>query len=157
MLLLSYLLTPVFFFFFGLNLGIFHFVQVTAFYVFGKKAHAKTVAWLNFCLMSCLYILGTRIRFSGFRPLPTNRPVLFISNHQSMWDIPPIIWKVRKNYPKFIAKASLSRFIPSISFNLQKGPMKVLGYFIFRFNALKLQAPSNTEPLDARGVAAFWS
>lgn len=118
---LSYILTPVFFFFFGLNLGVFHIIQVIARNIFGPKAHDKTVALLNFFLMKCTGILGTRVRFNGFENIPTDRPLLIISNHQSMWDIPPVIWKMRKNHPKYIAKASLARFIPSISYNLRYG------------------------------------
>lgn len=118
---LSYLLTPVFFLFFGLTLVVFQPVQVIARSVFGPSAHDKTVSALNYCLMRCLMILGTHLYFSGFRSLPADKPVLVISNHQSMWDIPPVIWKIRKNHPKYIAKASLARFIPSISYNLKYG------------------------------------
>lgn len=119
--ILSYILTPIFFLFFGLTLGLFHIVQVIARNIFGPKAHDKSVAILNFCLMKCTAILGTRVRFKGFDNVPTNQALLIISNHQSMWDIPPVIWKMRKNRPKYIAKASLARFIPSISYNLKYG------------------------------------
>lgn len=118
---LSYLLTPIFFFFFGLCLGVFHIVQVVTRNVFGPNAHDKTVAALNLCLTRCLHLLGTRISFKKFRPLPIDKPVLVISNHQSMWDIPPVIWKLRKKHTKYIAKASLAKNIPSISYNLKYG------------------------------------
>ncbi len=68
-----------------------------------------------------MFILGTRIRFKGFDQKLDQVPTLFVSNHQSMWDIPPIMWKLRKWRIKYIAKASLSRFIPSISYNLRHG------------------------------------
>lgn len=119
--LLSYILTPLFFLFFGLCLVVFQPIQVITRNVFGAKAHDKSVAVLNYCLMSCLLILGTRLTFKNFRPLPINEPILVISNHQSMWDIPPIIWKLRKNRTKYIAKASLAKNIPSISYNLKYG------------------------------------
>ncbi len=38
-----------------------------------------------------------------------------------MWDIPPIIWYLRKYHPKFISKIELGKGIPSISFNLKHG------------------------------------
>lgn len=120
-MVLSYLLTPVFFLFFGLTLVVFQPVQVIARTLFGPTAHDKTVSALNYCLMRCLAILGTRLHFANFRALPTDKPILIISNHQSMWDIPPVIWKIRKKRPKYIAKASLARFIPSISYNLKYG------------------------------------
>jgi 1-acyl-sn-glycerol-3-phosphate acyltransferase len=118
---LSYLLTPLFYLFFGLILVIFQPIQVVTRTVFGAKAHDKTVGSLNFWITKCLLILGTSISFRQFRTIPTTAPVLIISNHQSMWDISPIIWKLSKNRTKYIAKASLARFIPSISYNLKYG------------------------------------
>lgn len=38
-----------------------------------------------------------------------------------MWDIPPIIWFLRRYHPKFISKAELGKGIPSISYNLRHG------------------------------------
>lgn len=58
-------------------------------------------------------------KYINFQKIPYDKPVLFISNHQSMWDIPPIMWKYRKNRPKFIAKKELGGIIPSVSFYLK--------------------------------------
>ena len=119
---LSFLLTPIFFFFFGLTLGIFHIIQLITLNLFGHKWHDKSVVWLNFWLTKCLHILGTSIRFEGFdQRLEDDQPKLFISNHQSMWDISPVMWKLGKWRIKYIAKASLAKFIPSISYNLKHG------------------------------------
>lgn len=120
-MVISYILTPLFFLFFGLSLAVFQPVQVITRNLFGAKAHDKTVGALNFCLTSCLLILGTRIKYKNFRKLPIDKPVLVISNHQSMWDISPVIWKLRKKRTKYIAKASLAKYIPSISYNLKYG------------------------------------
>ncbi len=38
-----------------------------------------------------------------------------------MYDIPAIIWYLRKFHPKFISKKELGRGIPSVSFNLRHG------------------------------------
>jgi 1-acyl-sn-glycerol-3-phosphate acyltransferase len=38
-----------------------------------------------------------------------------------MYDIPPIIWHLRKYHPKFVSKKELGRGIPSVSFNLRHG------------------------------------
>ena len=75
----------------------------------------------NLVMMKSLWILGTTYNFKGFKKLPLDRPIVFLSNHQSMWDIPPLMWKFRKHHPKFIAKKELSRFIPSVSFNVNFG------------------------------------
>lgn len=88
---------------------------------FWSKSARQNGGEFKFWITKCLHILGTSISFRQFRTIPTTAPVLIISNHQSMWDISPIIWKLSKNRTKYIAKASLARFIPSISYNLKYG------------------------------------
>lgn len=44
-----------------------------------------------------------------------------MANHQSMYDIPPIIWYMRNFHAKFISKQELGKGIPSVSFNLRHG------------------------------------
>ena len=81
----------------------------------------RMTSWFNLLLMRSLIILGVRFKFKGFKKLPKDQPIVFLSNHQSMWDIPPLMWKFRSHHPKFIAKKELSRFIPSVSFNINFG------------------------------------
>ncbi len=119
--ILSYLLTPIFHLYFLMMLLVFHPVQVIALQLFGDPARKKAVDILNLCLMNGLYLLGCRITFTGFEKIPENRPIIIISNHQSMYDIPSVIWGFRKYYPKFISKIELSRNLPSISHNLKHG------------------------------------
>jgi 1-acyl-sn-glycerol-3-phosphate acyltransferase len=38
-----------------------------------------------------------------------------------MHDIPPVIWFLRKNHPKFVSKKELGKGIPSVSYNLRHG------------------------------------
>lgn len=119
--ILSYILTPIYFFCFGLTLVIFHPIQWFCLKVFGYQAHKVSVVWLQFFLMRCLNILGTRFSFKNEFDIPTNRPLIIVANHQSMYDIPPIIWYMRKHHPKFISKKELGKGIPSVSFNLRHG------------------------------------
>ena len=119
--LLSAILTPIFFLVFGLILALFHPIQVIARNIFGAKSHDKTVFVLNFWLMKALHILGVRYSFRNFKKLPKDVPVIIICNHQSMWDIPTLIWKFRAHRPKFVAKKELAKGIPSISYNLRNG------------------------------------
>lgn len=44
-----------------------------------------------------------------------------MANHQSLYDIPPLIWFLRKYHAKFISKIELTKGIPSISYNLKNG------------------------------------
>lgn len=76
---------------------------------------------MNILIIKSLLILGTKISFRCFEKLPKERPIILISNHQSMFDIPPIIWGFRHHHPKFIAKIELGKGIPSVSYNLRHG------------------------------------
>ncbi len=53
--------------------------------------------------------------------IPSYKPVLFVANHQSTYDVPPIIWHLRKHHIKFVSKKELGKGIPSVSFNLRHG------------------------------------
>ena len=119
--ILSYILTPLFHLYYGILLIIFHIAQVISLNLFGDKARRKVIDGFNFCLVGGLYILGSRIKFSGFEKVPDNRPVIIVSNHQSMYDIPAVGYGFRKQYPKFISKLELAKNIPSVSYNLKHG------------------------------------
>lgn len=119
--ILGYIFSPIHYLVFALFLAIFHPIQWLSLKLGGYKAHKVSVDLLNFFLMSSLYILGTRISFTNLQKLPSNRPIIFIANHQSLYEIPPLIWYLRKYHAKFISKIELTQGIPSISFNLKYG------------------------------------
>ena len=87
----------------------------------GYQPHKITVDWLNFFLMRCLNILGTQIHFYNDYDFNKNNAHIIVANHQSMYDIPPIIWCLRQLHPKFISKIELGKGIPSVSYNLKYG------------------------------------
>jgi 1-acyl-sn-glycerol-3-phosphate acyltransferase len=118
--IIDYLLSTLYLLHFGLSLLIFHVAQVIALNVFGKKAHAKVVDYLNFSLTYGLFLTGSSVTFKNQAVIPDNRPVIFIANHQSTFDIPAIIWFLRKRHPLFVSKIELAKGIPSISYNLRK-------------------------------------
>ncbi|WP_460220548.1 lysophospholipid acyltransferase family protein [Psychroserpens sp. MEBiC05023] len=119
--LLAYPLTVIYFIVFGMTLLFFHPIQWFCFNVFGYQAHKKSVDALQFCLMRCLNILGTRFTWNSQFEIPKNQPLLIVSNHQSMYDISPIMWYMRKHHVKFVAKKELGKGIPSVSYNLRYG------------------------------------
>jgi 1-acyl-sn-glycerol-3-phosphate acyltransferase len=119
--LLSYPVSAVYLFFFGLTLVIFHPVQWLCLNLFGYEAHKRSVSLLNLCLIRCTHILGTRYQVKALAPMPDKGPLIIVANHQSMYDIPPIIWHLRKYHPKFVSKKELGHGIPSVSFNLRHG------------------------------------
>jgi len=118
---LGYILSPIFLLVFGLLLGIFHPIQVVCWKVLGYPAQKRAVEIMNYLIIKSLIILGSRVKFKGFEKLPKDCPLIIVSNHQSQYDIPPIVWGFRKHYPKFISKIQLEKGIPSISYNLRKG------------------------------------
>lgn len=121
MKILSYIISPIFILVFFLLLVIFHPLQWISLNVFGPKAHDKVVAALNFFLVKSLLILGVPIRLINKHTLPEDTSLIFVSNHQSTFDIPPIGWFFRKYHPKFVAKIELGKGIPSVSYNLRHG------------------------------------
>ena len=118
---LAYPLSALYLILFGCTLLIFHPIQWVCFNWFGYEAHRKSVALLNLCLIRCTHILGTRYSFKNAHNIPTDRPAIIVLNHQSMHDIPPVIWFMRKHHPKFVSKMELGKGIPSVSYNLRHG------------------------------------
>ncbi|NER09785.1 1-acyl-sn-glycerol-3-phosphate acyltransferase [Muriicola jejuensis] len=119
--ILAYPLTILYFLIFGIILLVFHPIQWICLKGFGYNAHKKSVSILNLVLIWCTYILGTRYTFINKNKIPENKPLIIVSNHQSMNDIPPIIWHMRQHHPKFVSKIELGKGIPSVSFNLRHG------------------------------------
>ncbi|WP_353720975.1 lysophospholipid acyltransferase family protein [Dyadobacter sp. 676] len=118
--ILDYFLSILYLIHFGLTLLVFHVIQVIAFNVFGKQAHKVSVDWLNFSLTFGLYLTGASIKLKNLAQLPDNRPIIFVANHQSSYDISPIYWFMRKYNPRFVSKIELAKGVPSISYNLRK-------------------------------------
>jgi 1-acyl-sn-glycerol-3-phosphate acyltransferase len=119
--LLGYILSPLAIIAFFLVLVIFQPIQWVCFRFFGYAAHKRVVDVLNLCLYSTFYVIGDTVTFINNQNLPTGRPMIFISNHQSLLDIPPLIYHLRKYHAKFISKVELTKGIPSISYNLKHG------------------------------------
>src|SRR5690554_3628208 len=118
---IAYVLTPVFYLVFALLLLIFHPIQWVSLKLGGYGPHKKSVDVLNFFLTASYYLLGNSVTWINKYSLPIDRPIIFVANHQSMFDIPPLIYYLRKHHAKFISKIELTRGIPSISFNLLHG------------------------------------
>ncbi|WP_242131098.1 lysophospholipid acyltransferase family protein [Aestuariivivens marinum] len=119
--LLSYPLTSIYYLLFGLTLVFFHPIQWFCFNIFGYKAHKVSVDILQFCLLKCTHILGTRFTFNNPHKISTGQPLIIVANHQSLYDISPIMWYMRKHHTKFISKEELGKGIPSVSYNLRHG------------------------------------
>ncbi len=121
MKIISYFLSVIFAITFFLILLILHPIQWICFNVFGYKAHKWSVDTLNWFLVKSLLCLGITVKFINKQTIPENTTIIFAANHQSMFDIPPLIWYLRKHHPKFVSKIELGKGIPSISYNLKHG------------------------------------
>jgi 1-acyl-sn-glycerol-3-phosphate acyltransferase len=79
-----------------------------------RLAHgcARTWAWL------ILATTGVNVSVRGLERVPRGQPFLFLSNHQSIYDIPVIFWYVPFDL-RIIAKESLGTF-PFIGWHLRR-------------------------------------
>lgn len=77
---------------------------------------------LNFFLTYSTLLLFNIPRLKNRFKLPKGRSIIFVSNHQSTFDIPGLVFFFRKYHGKFISKIELVKAnLPSISFNLKHG------------------------------------
>lgn len=119
--LLGYIFSPIHYLAFLIFLMIFHPIQWLSLKIGGYSAHKRSVDILNFFLVSTYYLIGCRVSFRNPYKLPENRSIVFVANHQSMFDVPAMIWFFRKYHMKFVSKIELTKGIPSVSFNLKYG------------------------------------
>lgn len=117
----SYPISVIYYLLFGSFLCVFHPIQWICFNWIGYEAHKKSVSILNFFLVRTTHLLGTTYDFQDRDKLPIGVPLIIVANHQSLYDIPPIIWFMRDWHPKFISKKELGKGIPSVSYNLRHG------------------------------------
>lgn len=106
---------------FILYLCIFHVIQVVALRIFGYEAHKKSVDALNFFLLSVVYVLFSSAKIDFKTELPTGKPLIFVANHQGIFDIMTMGWFLRRFHPKYVSKIELGKNIPSVAFNLKYG------------------------------------
>ncbi len=80
----------------------------------GRVAHhcARIWAWL------ILATTGVDVTITGLERVPRNKPYVFISNHQSIYDIPVLFWYLPFQL-RILAKASLGRF-PFLGWHLAR-------------------------------------
>ena len=76
---------------------------------------------MNFFLLRCTNLVGTTYTFENRDLIPKNVPLIFVSNHQSLYDIVAMIWYLRRFHCKFVSKMELGKGIPSVSYNLRHG------------------------------------
>jgi 1-acyl-sn-glycerol-3-phosphate acyltransferase len=106
---------------FGLTLVVFDVFQRINFNLFGYNSHKKTVDFMSIFLIYTLRCIGAKMKFISNFEIPKNVPLIIVSNHQSLYDIPPIGWFFKNHHPKYVSKIELGKGIPGISYNLTHG------------------------------------
>lgn len=119
--IISYPISAIALLIFVLFLLIFHPIQWVCLNLFGYTAHKKSVDYLNGILLAVGALIGSTFSVSGLEKVTKNAPLIFVANHQSLYDIIGLIWFLRKWHPKFVSKIELGKGIPSVSFNLRHG------------------------------------
>jgi 1-acyl-sn-glycerol-3-phosphate acyltransferase len=105
---------------FGLILAVFDPLQRVA-RLFGRRPHEVVVGLLQTSLVGAFHLCGTRLDVERSPAVTSRTPYVIIANHQSMFDIPILGALLFSNYPKYVSKRELARWIPSISYNLRRG------------------------------------
>lgn len=114
-------LSILFILYFIVLMLVFHVIEAVCFNLWGRNALQKAVNVFNFFIVKGWYLTGSTATFTQTQHLPTDRPMIFIANHQNMFDIPGIIWFLRKHTPLFVSKKELAKGVPGISYNLRHG------------------------------------
>ena len=118
--MLDWALTLPFLLAFGLILLVFDPLQRLA-RLFGQRPQEIVVGAMQASLMASLRLCGTKISVERSPNVAPRTPYVLIANHQSMFDVPMFGALLFSNYPKYVSKRELARFIPSISYNLRRG------------------------------------
>lgn len=79
----------------------------------GNTAHRCARGWARLILLTT----GVHVRVEGLDRLPRDGAYVFVSNHQSIYDIPILFWTLPFQL-RIIAKASLGRF-PVLGWHLR--------------------------------------
>jgi 1-acyl-sn-glycerol-3-phosphate acyltransferase len=118
--LASWLLTIPFLFAFGATLVVFDPLQRIA-RLFGQRPQEFVAGSMQVVLVFAIRISGMRLIVERSPLAMPNAPYLIVANHQSMFDIPILGATLFSNYPKYVSKRELARWLPGISYNLRRG------------------------------------
>jgi 1-acyl-sn-glycerol-3-phosphate acyltransferase len=116
----SWLGTLIFLPIFAAILLVFDIAQRVA-RLFGQRPQEHVASALQLALVAAFRLCDTRLLVEWAPGMGSTASYIFVSNHQSMFDIPIIGALLRSNFPKYISKRELARWIPSVSYNLRRG------------------------------------
>ena len=94
--------------------------------VLGRRPEERIAGLLQWSAMQTLRLTFTRFAIERAPGLHTRTAYIFVSNHQSMFDIAILGGVMLTSYPKYVAKKELARGLPSVSFHLREGGNAVI-------------------------------
>ncbi len=113
---------------------------------------------MNHLVLCSLRLVGSRFVVNGSLSeaiIKKECPIIVVSNHQSMFDIPLIIVLLAKLEPRFISKIELAKGIPGISIALRKMRAALIDRSD-RLSALKSIADFATDINRTNGCAVIF-
>jgi 1-acyl-sn-glycerol-3-phosphate acyltransferase len=117
---IDWIFTVPFLIAFGLTLAVFEPIARSA-RLFGLRPMEITMGVMQRVLLWVFRICGTRLKVERSPAIKPHTGYLIVSNHQSLFDIPIFGGLLFSNYPKYVSKRELGKWLPSISFNLKHG------------------------------------
>lgn len=118
--ILSWVGTVLFSVAFGLTLVVFDVLMRVTF-LLGRRPSQYVMGALQSVLIADMRLAGIRIEVERSAKIRPNTSYIIVSNHQSMFDIPVFGWQFFTNFPKYISKLELAKWIPAISVQLRRG------------------------------------
>ena len=89
--------------------------------LFGFRPMEVAIGAAQRVLIWTFRISGVRLTVDRHPDVLPGKGYIFLSNHQSLFDVPIFGGILFSNYPKYVAKKELANWIPLISFNLKHG------------------------------------
>lgn len=116
----DWIFTIPFLILFGLTLAIFEPIARLA-RLFGLRPMEVTMGVMQQALLGVFRVGGTRLKVERSDKVLPRTGYILVSNHQSLFDVPIFGGLLFSNYPKYVSKKELGRWLPSVSFNLTHG------------------------------------
>lgn len=105
---------------FGATLGFYEIVGRVAL-LFGRRPFEWSMAFLQRTLLMVFRVSRVRVKVEMDPDFDPRTGYIMLANHQSMFDVPIFGGLLMRAFPKYVAKAELGRWIPSVSLNLKRG------------------------------------
>jgi 1-acyl-sn-glycerol-3-phosphate acyltransferase len=117
---LSWAATLAFLPVFGAIFVVFDVAQRLALLV-GRRPQEHVAGALQWTIVQAFRICGVTLEVERDPEVAPHASYLVLANHQSMFDVVILGSVLYSNFPKYVSKKSLGKWIPSVSINLRRG------------------------------------